>query len=243
MQDDIRLSKLMAHLGLCSRREADELIEKGLVLVDGKVVDTLGQKVSPHSKITLNQKALKFKSSKVTILLNKPVGIVSCQPEKGYKSAIELISRETQDKNDKKAFKKEHLKKLSVAGRLDINSKGLLVLTQDGHIAKQLIGENSEIEKEYFVRVRESLTPLHIQKLSGKMSLDGKLLKKVFIEQKTDHSFHITLLEGRKRQIRRMCEKVGLSVSELKRIRIGKVSLKGLKLGTWRYLLDKESFT
>ncbi len=242
MQENIRLSKLMAGRGLCSRREADSLIEKGYVLVNGEVVDTLGIKVDPNAEVTLAKKGQEIKQSQVTILLNKPVGIVSCQAEKGYKPALSLITKDRQDKNDNKYFKNSYLSKLSVAGRLDINSKGLLILTQDGTLVKKLIGEGSNIEKEYFVRTKEKLNSDQLKKLSSPMSLDGKPLKKVVLKKKCDDSFFITLTEGRKRQIRRMCEMVDLTVIELRRVRIGKVCLKGLQTGTWRFLKARESF-
>lgn len=242
MENTLRLSKLMAQKGLCSRREADELIQKGQVLVDGIIIATLGTKVDINSNISLSKQAQNFKKNQVTILLNKPVGIVATQPEKGYKEALTLIKEQTQDKKDRKILKPYHLKKLSVAGRLDINSKGLLILTQDGHLAKKLIGENSTIEKEYFVRTKEPITDYHIKKLSSEMVLDGHILKKVSIHSTEKYSFHIILTEGKKRQIRRMCESLNLTVIELKRVRVGHIHLKGLKEGTWRFLKENESF-
>lgn len=242
MEKKIRLSKLMAQKGLCSRREADKLIEQSQVLVDGEIIDTLGTKVSPDAHIELTSQAKKFHEDKVTILLNKPCGYVSTQPEKGYKSAIELITSENQSPTDKTKLKPFHLKKLAAAGRLDINSKGLLVFTQDGTIAKQLIGENSEMEKEYFVRVKQKITPKSIEVLTSKMTLDDKPLKTVKLTKVKDQSFHIILKEGKKRQIRRMCEKADLDVEELWRVRIGKVRLSRLEVGMWRFLRKDETF-
>ncbi len=135
----IRLSKLMVQTGLCSRREADNYIERGWVYVDNLPINTLGTKVYPHQKVVLDTRALARQNQTVTILLNKPLGVVSAQPEKGYAPAISLIKPETRFPQDTSPlqFKPGHLKGLAPAGRLDINSQGLLVLTQDGRIARQ----------------------------------------------------------------------------------------------------------
>jgi 23S rRNA pseudouridine2604 synthase len=160
--EKIRLSKLMSEQGLCSRREADSYIERGWVLVDGERVSELGTKVYPTQKVTLTKGAEAQQKSRVTILLNKPVGYVSGQAEDGYKPAVTLIQAESRAKDDAvpMQFSPAQLRGLAPAGRLDIDSTGLLVLTQDGRIAKQLIGEDSPIDKEYVVRVRR----LNLQK-------------------------------------------------------------------------------
>ena len=143
-------------------------------------------------------------------------------------------------------FKRGHLRGLAPAGRLDIDSTGLLVLTQDGRVAKHLIGENSDVEKEYMVRVepiREgSFPPDGIERLRHGMELDGQLLKPAKVSWTNEDQLRVVLREGRKRQIRRMCEQVGLTVTGLKRIRIGSVTLSKLPLGTWRYLRPDETF-
>lgn len=243
MEELIRLSKLLSQRGICSRREADDYIEKGWIYVDGECITTLGTKVSPDANITLKKELCKIQENKVTILLNKPLGYVSCLPENGYSPAIELITRENQDTYfSSSPLKPFHLNKLSVAGRLDINSKGLLVLTQCGAIAKQLIGEDSNIEKEYFVRISGDLTDEKRSLLEYGLSLDGKYLKRATVKPITKQTFTITLLEGKKRQIRRMCELLDLDAIELKRIRIGKVHLGKLLIGKWRFLEPNESF-
>jgi 23S rRNA pseudouridine2604 synthase len=243
MEDFIRLSKLLSQRGICSRREADEYIEKGWVYVNGECVDVLGTKVSPDATVTLKKELYKQQENKVTILLNKPLGYVSCLPEDGYSSSIELITQENQDtyfsSNSLKPF---HLRKLSVAGRLDINSKGLLVLTQCGVIAKQLVGEDSNIEKEYFVRISGELTDEKCTLLEYGLSLDGKALKRAKVKPITRQTFTIILREGKKRQIRRMCELLELDAVELKRIRIGRILLGRLQVGQWRFLEPHESF-
>lgn len=156
--ETMRLSKRMAQLGLCSRREADSYIEQGWVKVNGQTA-VLGQKVTERDRIDLNKQAHEKQAARVTILLNKPVGYVSAQAEKGYKSAAELITADNHWEGDDSRipFSEKHKFGLAPAGRLDIDSVGLLVLTQDGRIAKQLIGENSSSEKEYLVRVRGKL--------------------------------------------------------------------------------------
>ena len=169
----------MGELGLCSRREADRWIESGWVKVDGQVVDTLGVRVSPNARIEIDRAAREHQSGQVTILLHKPVGYVSGQAEDGYEPAIVLIRPENRWTADPSPiqFQREHLRSLVPAGRLDIDSTGLLVLTQDGRVAKQLIGENSSVEKEYLVRVEGDLSPDGMKRLQYGLTLDGVKLK------------------------------------------------------------------
>jgi len=241
--EPLRLSKLMAQRGLCSRREADEFISRGLVFVDGVRVDVLGTKVLPHQSITLAAEAEAQQQGLATILLNKPIGYVSGQPEKGYKPAVELITPENRAADfPGPAFGRGHLRGLAPAGRLDIDSKGLLVFTQDGRMAKQLTGENSGIEKEYLVRVAGDLGERGLSLLRHGLSLDDRPLKPARVEWINADQLRFILTEGRKRQIRRMCELVGLDVIGLKRVRIGRVKLGKLPEGQWRYLGPDESF-
>jgi 23S rRNA pseudouridine2604 synthase len=239
-----RLSKRMAELGLCSRREADEWIVNGWVKVNGKVVDELGTRIEPDARIEVSKEAQQHQAEIVTILLHKPVGYVSGQAEDGYEPAVVLVHPDNQWDEDptQKTFKRGYLKGLAPAGRLDIDSTGLLVLTQDGRVAKQLIGENSTIEKEYLVRVEGTLTEQNLKKLNFGLSLDGVQLKPAKVSWQNEDQLRFVLREGRKRQIRRMCELVGLKVVGLKRVRIGSVTLGKLPLGTWRYLRPGERF-
>ncbi len=243
MTDPIRLSKRMAELGICSRREADSYIEKGWVSVNGKIA-VLGQKVSPADRIDLNKQAHEQQASRVTILLNKPVGFVSGQPENDYRAAAELITAENQWEGDNSriVFHPSHTRNLAPAGRLDIDSVGLLVLTQDGRIAKQLIGDNSNSEKEYLVRVKGSLKENGLALLNHGLSLDGEELRPAQVTWQNQDQLRFVLKQGKKRQIRRMCELVGLRVVGLKRIRIGRVKLGALPQGKWRYLQANERF-
>ncbi|HEY5994638.1 MAG TPA: pseudouridine synthase [Gallionellaceae bacterium] len=242
--EKVRLSKLMSEQGLCSRREADSYIERGLVKVDGVVVSELGTRIFPNQRITLERAAQALQQARVTILLNKPVGYVSGQAEEGYKPAVTLVSAASRYSGDaaQLRFSPAQLRGLAPAGRLDIDSTGLLVLTQDGRIAKQLIGEDSEIEKEYLVRVQGKLAPNGLALLNHGLSLDGKKLKPAKVSWQNEDQLRFVLREGRKRQIRRMCELVGLKVTGLKRVRIGKVKLGDLPQGQWRYLREDESF-
>lgn len=242
MSDDkVRLSKLMSERGLCSRREADELIAQGLVCVDGTVVSQLGTKVAPSVTIEIAGRARKMLADKATILLNKPKGFVSSQPEDGYRAAVELIRADTQDPGDKRRFDKRHLRGLAPAGRLDIDSQGLLILTQDGVVAKKIIGESSNVEKEYLVRVAGTLTPENLKRLrDGSMVIEGRRLRPALVEWVNEDQLRFVLKEGMKRQIRKMCEAAGLRVLGLKRVRIGKLMLGKLKEGQWRYLRDGE---
>src|SRR5690349_3255077 len=239
-----RLSKRMGELGLCSRREADRWITNGWVKVDGQVIDQLGVRVSPDARIEIDPAAREKQSGQVTILLHKPVGYVSGQAEDGYEPAIVLIRPENRWAADPSPiqFKPEHLRSLVPAGRLDIDSTGLLVLTQDGRVAKQLIGENSSVEKEYLVRVEGNLAPGGLERLQYGLTLDGVKLKPAQVSWQNEHQLRFVLRQGRKRQIRRMCELVGLFVTGLKRVRSGNVPLGGLPLGQWRYLRPDEKF-
>ncbi|RKP52716.1 pseudouridine synthase [Trinickia fusca] len=249
----MRLSKRMSELSLCSRREADEWIENGWVRVDGVVVDTLGARVRPEQRIEVSSEAHASQARQVTILLHKPVGYVSGQAEDGYEPAVTLITPANHWEGDRSdtRFSPSHLRTLAPAGRLDIDSTGLLVLTQDGRIAKQLIGEHSGVEKEYLVRVTygelttdidQHFPPEKLALLRFGLSLDDVPLKAAKVSWQNGEQLRFVLREGKKRQIRRMCELVGLHVVGLKRVRMGSVVLGALPQGQWRYLLPNESF-
>ena len=239
----VRLSKVMSERGLCSRREADLWIERGWVFVDGEQISELGSRIEPTAEITITKEAVKDQAKQVTILLNKPIGYVSGQPEAECKPAVTLISADSwvRQSGDPE-FKPWMLRGLAPAGRLDIDSTGLLVFTQDGRIAKKLIGEDSLAEKEYLVRVSGEMIPGGLKMLQHGLELDGKPLKPAWVKQLNEDQLHFILKEGKKRQIRRMCELVGLRVIGLKRVRIGKVRLGDLPIGHWRFLRADESF-
>jgi 23S rRNA pseudouridine2604 synthase len=248
MSDLLRLSKRMSELGLCSRREADEWISRGWVRVDGQVVSELGSKVTPDQKVTVERQAAAEQSKRVTVLINKPMGYVSGQAEDGYTPAIALIKAENRWPEDPspEQFHPTQLRSLVPAGRLDIDSVGLLILTQDGRVAKTLIGQDTAIEKEYLVRVQYTkpgtLPESDLKKLCFGLWMDGKPLLPAKVRWQNEDQLSFTLREGKKRQIRRMCDMVGLKVIGLKRVRIGKVKLGDLPVGQWRYLRPDEQF-
>ncbi|MES2099676.1 MAG: pseudouridine synthase [Pseudomonadota bacterium] len=244
----LRLSKRMSELGIASRREADEWIALGYVRVDDQIVSELGSRVMPHQRVTIDAKAKFQQAQRVTVLINKPVGYVSGQAEDGYEPAVVLVTPDRLWREDRSGtrFLRSHLNHLVPAGRLDIDSVGLLILTQDGRIAKQLIGEDSEVEKEYLVRVA-SLDPRGLPEsglalLRHGLELDGEALRPAQVEWVNDDQLRFVLTQGKKRQIRRMCEAVGLQVLGLKRVRIGNVMLGDLPTGQWRYLRADETF-
>ena len=266
-----RLNKRMAELGMASRREADDWIGRGWVKVNGQVAE-MGMQVTPDARIEIAKQAQGQQANQVTILLNKPMGIVSGQAEDGHQPAITLIQPQNRwaDDNARFFFHPRQLQSLVPAGRLDIDSIGLLVLTQDGRVARQLIGEDSVMEKEYLVRVTyggvpgtnsgdQELDEIHendpvtqnvqavfppeqLARLRHGLALDGQPLKPARISWQNPEQLRVVLTEGKKRQIRRMCELVGLKVVGLKRVRIGKVMLGHLPLGQWRYLAPHEQF-
>jgi 23S rRNA pseudouridine2604 synthase len=247
-----RLNKRMAELGLCSRREADDWISRGWVRVNGEVAP-MGLQVAPDARIEVDPKARGQQQQQVTILMNKPMGYVSGQAEDGHEPAVVLISPRTHWNGDasKLRFSPQQLRGLAPAGRLDIDSIGLLVMTQDGRIARQLIGEDSGVEKEYLVRVqygdvvtdvRSAFPAPQLAQLRHGLSLDGQPLKPARVDWENPEQLRFVLKEGKKRQIRRMCEQVGLKVVGLKRIRIGGVVLGNLPVGQWRYLGPHEKF-
>jgi 23S rRNA pseudouridine2604 synthase len=241
-----RLSKRMTAMGLSSRREADDWIAAGWVRVDGKLA-VLGQRIGPEARIDIDPKARNQQAQRVTILLNKPIGYVSGQAEDGHEPAVVLVKPENRWIEDRGIpFQPGHLRFLAPAGRLDIDSVGLLVLTQDGRIAKALIGEDSRIEKEYLVRVQRTqpgpLSERELELLQHGLALDEVPLKPAKVSWANEDQLRFVLREGKKRQIRRMCELVGLEVLGLKRVRIGSVVLGKLPVGQWRYLRSDESF-
>jgi 23S rRNA pseudouridine2604 synthase len=255
-EDGERLSKRMSELKLASRREADEWIAAGWVRVNGKVA-VLGQRVVGDVQIDIDPAARQAQSQLVTVLLHKPIGYVSGQAEDGYEPAVVLFQPDNRWKDDPSGIKPHpnHHRHLAPAGRLDIDSTGLLVLTQDGRIAKALIGDDSDVEKEYLVRVEfvghevpegtlpnAALSPEKLALLNHGLELDGEALKPAKVSWQNEQQLRFVLREGKKRQIRRMCELVGLKVVGLKRVRIGRIPLGHLPVGQWRYLAPWERF-
>jgi 23S rRNA pseudouridine2604 synthase len=239
--EPIRLNKRLAEMGLCSRREADVWIENGWVLVNGQPA-AMGVKVTSADTVEVDRRAQGHQDTQVTILLHKPMGYVSGQAEDGHEPAITLIHGRSHWREDpsKNRIQPSQLRGLAPAGRLDIDSVGLLVLTQDGRVARQLIGEDSEIEKEYLVRVTYQDQATDVQRIFPEAQL-ARLRHGLSLDGKAEQ-LRFVLKEGKKRQIRRMCELVGLRVVGLKRVRIGRVALGNLPVGQWRYLSNHEKF-
>ena len=243
----MRVSKLITERGLASRREADDWIAAGWVRVNGRMAE-LGQRVPADAPIDIDPRARAEQARFVTILLNKPIGFVSGQAEDGHEPAVALLKPENRWSGDQSRidFHPGHLRHLAPAGRLDIDSTGLLVFTQDGRVAKKLIGDQTRVEKEYLVRVaplgEAKLADVDLGRLRHGLSLDSVLLRPAQVSWQNEDQLRFVLREGRKRQIRRMCELVGLQVLGLKRVRIGSVPLSQLPPGQWRYLRDDERF-
>jgi len=246
-RDDQRLSKVLAERGIASRREADDWIAAGWVKVDGQMA-VLGARVFPHQVIEVDEAAKSEQAHRVTILLHKPIGYVSGQAEDGYEPASVLVTQANHWPEDpsRERWHPGHGRGIAPAGRLDIDSTGLLVLTQDGRIARHLIGEDSDVEKEYLVRVEYpaggQFPDSDLQRLRHGLWLDGRELRPAKVSWANEDQLRFVLREGRKRQIRRMCEAVGLVVTGLKRVRIGSVVLGKLPQGQWRYLREDERF-
>lgn len=236
----LRLSKRMSELGICSRREADVLIAQGLVLVNGEIVDELGFKVTREDQVELREKADVMLSKKVSVILNKPIRYTSHGTDKNYPTVLDLIQKKNQFDLDR-PFSMKIKDGMAPVGRLDIESQGLMLLTQDGRVAKAVIGENVIMEKEYLVRFEGEITREKIHKLSnGSITLEGRRLQRAQIEQINEDQLRFTLIEGVKRQIRRMMEVVDLEVTGLKRVRIGPIRLEKLPEGMWRHLTEDE---
>lgn len=236
--EPVRLNKWMAQLGLCSRREAEALIGDGAVTVDGERVSEPGHKILPGQTMELTGKAAQKLDDQLTVVLHKPVGFVSAQPEPEQTPAIRLATEANLiGKSPKVPGRSTNFAPL---GRLDMDSRGLLLLSEDGVLAKAVIGPASDLEKEYLVSVKGQVTPQAIAKLRHGLSLDGRRLKAAKVDQISPGRLRFVLREGRNRQIRRMCELVGLEVVDLYRNRIGPLDIGSLPEGKWRALTSEE---
>ena len=236
--EPIRINKWLAVEGVCSRREADALIEQGLVEMDGKTVTELGERIQPGQTIKLNSKAANKLDNQLSIVLNKPVGYVSGTPEPGETPAIRLITDKTLVGQAPAIPGRNN--KMAPLGRLDKDSRGLLILSEDGVLAKAVIGPLSEVDKEYVLKVLGEITPEKLTLLRHGLELDGRKLRPAKVIAEGKDTLRFVLNEGRNRQIRRMCSLVHLRVTDLQRIRVGPIELGGLPQGKWRPLSHKE---
>jgi 23S rRNA pseudouridine2604 synthase len=233
----VRVNKWLAQSGVCSRREADELIAAGAVLIDGTRVSDAGRKISTGQTLVLNDRAELGLEAQISVMIHKPVGVVSAQPDPGQTPAVRLLTSERQAGSGAVPSSRASLPPL---GRLDQDSRGLLLLSEDGVLAKAVIGPESEVDKEYVVTVAGKVTREKVQKLRHGLELDGRKLKPAKVTLQDVQVLRFVLNEGRNRQIRRMCELVELEVTDLIRVRIGPLLLGDLAEGKWRHLTALE---
>lgn len=233
-----RVNKWLAQSGVCSRREAEALIVQGLVSIDGEVVQDPGRKILPGQTLVLADGAQEKLGAQQSIILHKPRGVVSAHPEPGQIPAVRLLT--TENLWDRRADLPGEDSKLAPVGRLDMDSRGLLVLSEDGVLAKALIGPESKLEKEYWVFVMGEITEEKLELLRHGLELDGRQLRPAQVDVIADQRLRFVLREGRNRQIRRMCELMDLKVVDLFRVRIGPLTLGDMPEGKWRLLSDAE---
>lgn len=229
-----RVNKWLGQSGVCSRREAEGFIERGLVSIDGEVVKDTGRKILPGQTLTLAD----GEAPPLSVVLHKPMGVVSAQPEQGQVPAVRLLTHAALVGESPSIPDRDM--RLAPLGRLDMDSRGLLLLSEDGVLAKAIIGPDSDLEKEYLVTVTGKITPEKIARLCHGLTMDGRQLKPAKVSIVQGQELRFILKEGRNRQIRRMCELVGLHVMDLVRIRIGSLTLGDLPEGRWRTLTDAE---
>jgi 23S rRNA pseudouridine2604 synthase len=229
-----RVNRWLAQSGVCSRREAEAAIADGLVSIDGERVEDPGRKILPGQTLTLADRG----QAPLSVVLNKPVGVVSAQPEAGQVPAVRLLTRQALAGESPLIPGRDT--RLAPLGRLDMDSHGLLLLSDDGVLAKAVIGPESELDKEYLVRVKGEITDERIARLRHGLALDGRQLRPAKVAPAGEQRLRFVLKEGRNRQIRRMCDLVGLAVTDLYRIRIGPLKLGELPEGRWRALTDQE---
>ena len=236
--EPVRINKWLGQSGVCSRREADALIADGLVSVDGEVVTDAGRKLEPGQTLTLNERATAALAEGVTIVMHKPMGYVSGQPEPDKIPAVRLVTENNRVGEPARSPAEDD--SLPPIGRLDEDSRGLLLLSSDGVVAKAVIGPQSDLDKEYLVRVdgrhhREEAEDPAPRPDAGRPPAEARV-------RQPDESFRLKFIlrEGRNRQIRRMCEMVDLEVVDLIRVRIGPLKLDNLPEGRWRMLTADE---
>ncbi len=222
----MRLNKFISESGLCSRREADKFIERGLVFINKRKA-TIGDQVKVGDKVRVNGTELEPREGEdiVFIALNKPVGVTSTTEENVHDNIVHFVN---------------HSKRIFPVGRLDKDSQGLIFLTNNGDIINKILRAGNNHEKEYLVTVNKPLTPDMISGMAKGVPILGVNTKKCKVVQEATQVFRITLIQGLNRQIRRMCEHFGYEVTKLERVRIMNIGLKGLPVGEWRDLTESE---
>ena len=221
---EIRLNKFISETGFCSRREADKLIESGRVTVDG-IKAVMGTKVKEDANVKVDGKSIKKVEELVYIVLNKPVGITCTTEKKVRGNIVDFVN---------------HEKRIFPIGRLDKDSQGLILLTNDGDIVNKILRAGNNHEKEYIVTVDKPIDNKFINDMSNGVRILGTITKKCIVKKINERTFKIILTQGMNRQIRRMCETLGYNVVKLNRIRIMNIKLGNLKMGSWRDLTDNE---
>jgi len=235
--EPVRINKWLGQTGVCSRREAEALIAAGMVTIDGESVTDAGRKIEPGQTLTLNDRGEAALASGVTILIHKPLGYVSGQPEPDKIPAVRLLTAENLVGEGAPPAEDASLPPI---GRLDEDSRGLLMLSSDGVVAKAVIGPQSRLDKEYLVRIEGDVTEKKLALLRRGLMLDGRILKYAKVSRMEQNRLRFILTEGRNRQIRRMCEMVDLEVTDLLRIRVGPIHLNNLPEGKWRMITNEE---
>ena len=222
----MRLQKFLSEAGICSRRKGEEYIRKGLVRVNSRIVTELGTKVdSEKDRVEFDGKLIALKSEPMYIMLNKPKGYVTSCSHPGEKIVLDLI---------------DITERVYPIGRLDKDSIGLLILTNDGSLHHRLSHPSFDHEKEYDVTVSKPITDGSLRNIASGLPMMGSKTRPAKIRRISSRRFHIILKEGRNRQIRRMVRKVGNRVTRLRRIRVSKIKLGRLAEGAWRNLTEKE---
>ncbi|MCK4997254.1 23S rRNA pseudouridine(2604) synthase RluF [Candidatus Pacearchaeota archaeon] len=219
-----RINKYISDSGLCSRREADKLVEAGKVLINGELAVT-GSKVDAGDEVFVNGKLIEIKSERIYMAFNKPTGVTCTTDSKDPDNIIDFIG---------------YNERIFPIGRLDKMSEGLIFLTNDGDIVNKILRAGNSHEKEYVVKIDKPVTEEFVKKMSNGVEILGTVTQKCQVEKKSNYSFRIVLTQGMNRQIRRMCEKLGCNVVKLKRVRIMNIKLHGILCGQWRYLSDDE---
>lgn len=236
--EPVRVNKWLAEQGVCSRREAEALIASGQIEIDGARVEDLGRKIAPGQTLRIAGAGQKALEARITVVVHKPVGVVSAQPEGDQTPAAQLLRRANLWGPIPAVPKRSW--RLAPVGRLDQDSRGLLLLSDDGVLAKAVIGPSSTMDKEYLVQVAGALSERKLALLRHGLELDGRKLKPAKVAVVGENRLRFILTEGRNRQIRRMCDAVGLEVLDLFRTRIGPLKLGALPEGCWRPLAPEE---
>lgn len=221
---EIRLNKYLSEAGICSRREADRLIESGRVTVDGKRAE-MGMKVSSSQVVRVGKKEVKLKDEMVLLAVNKPVGIVCTEEKKEKNNIIKFLKYPT---------------RITYIGRLDKDSEGLLLMTNNGDIINKMMRAGNQHEKEYKVRVNKPITDEFIEKMGNGVPILDTITRKCKVEKIGEYTFRIILTQGLNRQIRRMCEYLGYKVTRLERTRVMNIELGNLKPGEYRNVSEAE---